>query len=278
LPALPPRPVIRNPPGPVPPPINPIAQSLELKDAEWYWANITRDDVKDKLLDAVDGSFLVRDATNIRGEYTLTVKKDASDRVIRIYHVGNKYGFTQESCTFSSVVELIDFYRTTSLKQHNHILDIRLMYPISRSTHDEDYLRCTSDKNKLVADFDDTHTEYTSKTKEFELLTEAYNKNDSELDVKRHAYEMFREAEQIFQDQIRVQERYEGQAQPHEISGIHENKALLVERLYSLKECKSQLELDMERQKLVYKGLEREINSKRTELVHIMKQLDTYRQ
>lgn len=101
---------------------------------EWYVGDLKKEDINIILKDQPDGTFLVRDSSNIANSpYTLTVRVNGANKLIRVFKSkDNRYGFQLEKLEFESLTKLINHHLKEPLVVINSDLTIRLEYPITR--------------------------------------------------------------------------------------------------------------------------------------------------
>ncbi|KAM4747770.1 suppressor of cytokine signaling 2 [Rhinophrynus dorsalis] len=134
----------------------------ELRRSGWYWGNMTVSEAKEKLQDAPEGTFLVRDSSHTDYLLTISVKTSAGPTNLRIEYREGKFRLDSVVCVrsrlkqFDSVVHLIEYYVLLSKNKKiesetlpNRTVHLWLVKPLYTSTPSLQHL-CRMTVNKCT--------------------------------------------------------------------------------------------------------------------------------
>ncbi|XP_065905044.1 phosphatidylinositol 3-kinase regulatory subunit alpha-like isoform X2 [Dysidea avara] len=243
----------------------------KLEDCGWYWGDIKRDEVTAKLKDTNDGTYLVRNSQDGQG-YTLTVRIGGQNRLIRIIHNNGKYGFS-EPYTFSSVMELIDYYHHTSLGKYNPRVNTHLLSPISRFVDEEEGETAESRNQDTIlqelvdvtTSFEEKNDYYMNTEREYAEATKAIAEFRTKIIAQDNILELLRE-------QIAIVDRQLPGLSQREENAVLANKSRLLQKVEEADNTSRLLSASLNEANNSYRKLDREVNTLRPEIMQLQRE------
>lgn len=172
-------------------------------------------------------------------------------------------------------MELVSFYKEYSLAHCNSSLDIKLVYPLSRNQENE--IGENLNDETLESRYRDIHKEFLLKTRDYDDRSEKYSRLREEVKSKRQALDAFRETVKVCEEHLRLQEKMQTEAQPHEKNDLIENNKELITKVNCLKQARAHLHGILRESVESNLLLEREMTKLKPEIINLYKMKDHHK-
>ena len=108
----------------------------------------------------------------------------------------------------------------------------------------------------------------------YDQYYEDYTRCSQEIVLKKQALDAFGEAVAMFEEQMKLHEKFQREAHRHEIHSLMDNYELLKSRLTALRKSRQELEENLRQQAAYNRTLDREMNALKPELHQLCKTRD----
>lgn len=130
------------------------------------------------------------------------------------------------------------------------------------------------DVDKIKQRLESVKREYLNRSRLYDQYYEEYSRCSQEIQLKKQALNAFDEAILMFEEQIRLHEKFQREAHRHEIHGLVENYELLRARMAALQQSHKELQENLQYQVAYSRTLDREMNALKPELHQLCKTRD----
>ena len=211
----------------------------------------------------------MRDASSKNGEYTLTLTKGGSCKLIKIYRNKDRYGFS-EPFEFKSVKELVENYQNESLRGYHKDLDTKLLFPVSRFN---DYVEeeFGADVEGVEKKLREVNSEYLIKSTKYDKYYEDFLQVTSNITLNRQASEAFKATNNMIKEQIELHKRSKERCFPHEKSSLENNYKILDSRLKKYQLDQQNIDKELRKQLLTSRALDEDMNALKPEIITLFK-------
>ena len=132
------------------------------------------------------------------------------------------------------------------------------------------------DVEKMKQRLKDVNAEYLSRSQSYDQHYENYTRCLQEIQLKKQALDAFDEAVVMFDEQCRLHEKFQREAQRHEMMDgrLMENYELLKSRMTALQQSRMELQANLQDQAAQCRIIDREMNALKPDLHQLCKTRD----